>query len=1033
MPQYLPFIPDTFPEAVVYAPDFNFFDKMLQRKQALYEAGVSKAKYAYSSVHDAPLSDKANIPLRDQYIKQAEDGLKKISATDLSLPENQQAAESLYSPFWEDDLINQDTRLTRWYQEQGQKLANMRDSSDPKVREQYNGIAMKYISNGLDVLQNANRDASKYAKVEKREAVPFRNVPAYLDDEAKKEELKIVWDEQSPDGAYFVSTTNGQKSEKKFSTWAQSKVGNNFYDQYHVTGIVEKEERARQIKKLNPNWNEEQIGKYMAQDVVDELTKGYTKRKADVNAEIARLDGMLEALPETMTARDKELADRITDEKTKLYGNLSMIDEEYKGFDATKKQTILDNVYGNPDGYFAQLAKQREIGNWAVGRASIESKEIKPNTAWSSAQTLNMQRITENRQEREFQHKVSEDMYYRTHAKPGTKGGGTITVKDANGNDIQIPIDGGESSIDPLSTGIYTGYGSTDVTKNEATAADLFNKTQDGLYLSAHDQIFDSNGILTLATNLGMSRQEVVSVSTALKQDVRTKYASPNASYTFTKEQKAATDKLKTALSTNEAVKASGIKLETTEGLRDAINVYTLDYYSKRKQLTDDGHYIPMTKEERSVLRNYTIAKSKLDTYQGNEENRKQLIEKNILSNPEKYGTITTIRHGKKDLIGVDDIAKELKNIELNIPGELNSSPVKMSKEELARKYMAGELIQTEGGDLFFDGKKYSIASINGKSTGWGADTRAYNKMIHDLEASHGMSEDFSKLIKEAQHTIIPNLLYYQQRSGKMGAQFDYVFDTKHNMSEDKSARIFNAAIGNADNGVLYEADGVTQLAPTTAEKLRGLLSDEQGMEKYVGKFTYKTQGVDGQPTLQFTIKDQPSETKGFDIDDIKTRTFNIKIQPTAASPDLNDLPNSTGMYIYGKLLRGEPIKSDPILAASGFDYELTPDADPSGNTQGVHLDLKYNLRVNSVDAQGHPKTELKPMTEHRFFNMLQGENRKNPDEIMSYLDSLYLEIMDANGNKENEYQTAVKTNPNVVTYNKSDYFKEKGIVINKK
>ena len=97
MAQYLPYIPETLPEPALYKPDFNFYDKMLQRKQSLFEQGASKVKSAYSSVLNAQLSNKNNIPLRDQYIKDAQEKLVKLSSSDLSLMENVNAAEGIWA------------------------------------------------------------------------------------------------------------------------------------------------------------------------------------------------------------------------------------------------------------------------------------------------------------------------------------------------------------------------------------------------------------------------------------------------------------------------------------------------------------------------------------------------------------------------------------------------------------------------------------------------------------------------------------------------------------------------------------------------------------------------------------------------------------------------------------------------------------------------------------------------------------------------------------------------------------------------
>ena len=84
MAQYAPYIQEVIPETPLYKPDFNFFDKMLQRKELMFEQGLQKAQTAYSSVLNAPLHNKASIPLREQYMKNADEELKKLSSADLA-------------------------------------------------------------------------------------------------------------------------------------------------------------------------------------------------------------------------------------------------------------------------------------------------------------------------------------------------------------------------------------------------------------------------------------------------------------------------------------------------------------------------------------------------------------------------------------------------------------------------------------------------------------------------------------------------------------------------------------------------------------------------------------------------------------------------------------------------------------------------------------------------------------------------------------------------------------------------------------
>jgi hypothetical protein len=271
MAQYVPYIPEVLPETPLFKPDFNFFDRMMQRKQSMFEQGLNRARTAYTSVLNAPLSVKENIPLRDQFIKDAKENLKNLASADLSLPQNVAAAENIFAPFWQDKYILKDMELTKSYQNGFELLDSWKNSPDLKLRQQYSGITEKYLMNGFEKLQNAARNDQSFAGLEKRRPVAFTNIESYLQDQAKEEKLEIKYDD--PSGPYLVETINGQRSQKKYQTWALSKMGNNFYQQFNVTGIVEREERAKNYKRQFPNMSDQEINSMIAKDVVKELKK----------------------------------------------------------------------------------------------------------------------------------------------------------------------------------------------------------------------------------------------------------------------------------------------------------------------------------------------------------------------------------------------------------------------------------------------------------------------------------------------------------------------------------------------------------------------------------------------------------------------------------------------------------------------------------------------------------------------------------------------------------------------------------------
>jgi hypothetical protein len=231
--------------------------------------------------------------------------------------------------------------------------------------------------NGYDKLQNASRNDQSFSTIERRKPVAFTNIQAYLEDAASKsqDKLQIVWDKLSPDGAYLISSTNGERVKQSFASWAQSQIGNNFYQQFNVTGIVEKEERLKMIKNAFPGISDVEANKKLGESVITELNDGYTRRKNNIDVEAARIKSTLNAMPDTLTPEQQKQADILAEQLAVIEGKRSAIDVDYKNFNQSKDVT-LQSVLQNPDNYFATLAKQRVIDGWATGRASIESNKV---------------------------------------------------------------------------------------------------------------------------------------------------------------------------------------------------------------------------------------------------------------------------------------------------------------------------------------------------------------------------------------------------------------------------------------------------------------------------------------------------------------------------------------------------------------------------------------------------------------------------------------------------------------------------------
>lgn len=1012
MAQYLPYIPETIPEPALYKPDFNFFDRMLQRKQSMFEQGLGRVRSAYTSVLNAQLSNKNNIPLRDQYIKDAQEQLTKLSSSDLSLMENVNAAESIYAPFWQDKFIVQDAAMTKGYQAEMQKYMSWRDSAKPEEREKYNSIGMLYLQNGLSKLQNADRTPEAFGAIEMRKAEPFTNIESYLHKMAKDENLEVKYDD--PNGPYLIETINGQRSEKKYAAWAASKIGNNFQGQFDVIGTVENEERAKILKRSNPNLTDQEIQQLIAKDVVSELSQGYTKRTQEADVEIARIDSLLSSIGQSNDPRHEQMFNKLKQERDELVAKKASINQEYAYFDQGKDK-VLEYAASAPKQYFSVLAKQRLINNFAAGKASIDQKLIKENNAFTSAQNIELRRAEHNL----AVSNAAFDQWYKQWSKQldvsnANKGTGTTTMKDANGNDIPVPSLPG---VDESASLVYSGKSGIDITKTATTAYDFFEQNQKKEFADSFNLIFDQRGILGFATKLGLNQEEIALVATAFKKEIATNY-----SHVFTKDEASASKKLKEALLASPSVKQAGITSITGPGnMRNALIAYSGQYLSERSKVAADGSDIPLSNEEFEALMRYSTAISKLESYNANEQNREKLFQDKIANDPNYKSIVTKGADGKSKLLTISDMAADMPTLQLT--NKDRSGVLKLNKEEVAKLYMQGKLGPTFMGELNIEGLgNYYIQSVDNKkaTTGIGLidDTAVlWNDLYNNkIKPKYGEPGEISKKMQEANEKIVPDLLMYKNMMGRQGSVFALIPKGNKTMAngDNAVAAIYQASqTGNSED--VYDKDGNKIEDVEKINAIRTLLSSEKNIEEYVSG-QYIPQGINGKRTVRVTLnKVLSSETKGTiagqnigEIGDV----FNFVLKDDTSGTYLDQLPNNTGYQVYQSLTRGKQIKSDPILDAAGFSYTVTPntigvDAEP----EYVTVDLKYKVRTNKKDPQtGQLVTGVEEKSYLHRIN-LKGSDAKSPDEIIGKLQSLYYENMMKNRSVQQEYQNYINTN----------------------
>lgn len=137
MATYLQGVTDYIPQFQPFQPDLNFYGNIMQTKQSQYDSNWKALNDMYGKYYYADLTRDSNIKNRDQYIKNAEFNLQRVSQLDLSLEQNANQALQVFKPFYEDKNLIKDMVWTKNYNSEMSRAEALKGSSDPERNKQY--------------------------------------------------------------------------------------------------------------------------------------------------------------------------------------------------------------------------------------------------------------------------------------------------------------------------------------------------------------------------------------------------------------------------------------------------------------------------------------------------------------------------------------------------------------------------------------------------------------------------------------------------------------------------------------------------------------------------------------------------------------------------------------------------------------------------------------------------------------------------------------------------------------------------------
>lgn len=211
MATFIPNVTDVFPEPALFTPDFAFMDKMLARRQAMYDQGWSQVNAAYGFVN-RKLTNPTNLKERDVFLKQAKDNLKGLSAMDLSQRQNVNAANNVFLPWANNEKALGDAALTAHWDKEEQIGDGYRLQDGGKL---YNEFNVNYIRKQRNAFANDAADTWGDYYKNKRSYIPYHNYT---------EEINKLMKDFKP-STYEIDKLSGlYKITDKNASWTQAEI-----------------------------------------------------------------------------------------------------------------------------------------------------------------------------------------------------------------------------------------------------------------------------------------------------------------------------------------------------------------------------------------------------------------------------------------------------------------------------------------------------------------------------------------------------------------------------------------------------------------------------------------------------------------------------------------------------------------------------------------------------------------------------------------------------------------------------------------
>jgi hypothetical protein len=244
MATYLQNVTDYVPQLQPFQPDLNFYGNVMQTKQTQYDTNWKSLNKMYGQYYNADLTRDGNIAKKDNYLKQIEFNLQRVSQLDLSLEQNVDQATQVFKPFYEDKGLMKDMAETKNFMSEVGYGESLKNAYDPKEKEKYWNEAIQELQYKRQEFKEASEEDAMSMSIGKY--TPYVNVPEKAAKIIKDAGLSMETVSFSADNKFIIKTKNGQQLTQKLQHLLESQLGSEpgVQDVYRTQAYVNRKNYA---------------------------------------------------------------------------------------------------------------------------------------------------------------------------------------------------------------------------------------------------------------------------------------------------------------------------------------------------------------------------------------------------------------------------------------------------------------------------------------------------------------------------------------------------------------------------------------------------------------------------------------------------------------------------------------------------------------------------------------------------------------------------------------------------------------------